>query len=68
MNSAFNLLALNIPFTYIPVEITEHFGKKLYHAGSQNYINQIYVMGSIENWDFLIFYAKNDKIYSAVAS
>jgi superfamily II DNA or RNA helicase len=44
-------------FTDTLKKITEHFGKKLYHVGSQNYINQMYVMGSIENWDFLIFYA-----------
>jgi len=47
MVSAFNLLALGIPFAYIPVEITEHFGKKLFHAGTQNYVNQMIVLGSI---------------------
>jgi hypothetical protein len=45
--SAFNLLALGIPFAYIPVEITEHFGKKLFQAGTQHYVNQMIVLGSI---------------------
>lgn len=68
MVSAFNLLALGVPFAYIPVEITDHFGKKLLHAGTQNYVNQMIVLGSIEKWDFLILYAKNEKIYSVAAS
>ena len=57
--TAFNVLALGVPFAYIPVEITEHFGKKLFHAGIQTYVNQMIVLGSIEKWDFLIVYAKN---------
>jgi hypothetical protein len=66
--TAYNLLALGIPFAYIPVEITEHFGKKLYQAGMQSYVNQMIILGSIDKWDFLVLYAKNDKIYSVVAS
>jgi len=68
MTCAFNLLALGIPFAYIPVQVTSHFGKTLLHCGCQSYINQMYVLGSIKDWDFLIVYAKNSKIYSCVAS
>jgi hypothetical protein len=47
MTSAFNLLALGVPFAYIPSEVTDHFGKKLYHAGCKSYLNQMIVFGSI---------------------
>jgi lipocalin len=62
------VLFQNIPYHYIPFEVHNHFNKKLLFAGSHSRYDTTYIMGSVEDWDFVVFYADDDNIVGVSAS
>ena len=51
-----------IPFTFVPQERFEFFGKKLFYVGTRDFYDSMLIMGSVEDWDFLAIYAAGDRV------
>lgn len=54
--------ALRIPFTYVPFEKWNYFGKKLFYVGTRDFFESMLIMGSVEDWDFVAIYACGSQI------
>ena len=57
-----------IPFTYVPFERFNFFGKKLFYVGTRDFFDSVLVIGSVEDWDFLTIYALGSIIKGACGS
>lgn len=74
-NAALNMQALviwfitqRIPFTYVPYQKFDFFGKSLYYIGTKEFFDRVLTIGSVEDWDFVTIYALGNKVTAVSGS
>jgi len=63
--AAFNILGLAIPLYTVPFGYTRHFTKSLQYVGNTQPYDDVKIMGSLENLDFIALYLRKGNIISA---
>jgi NADPH-dependent 2,4-dienoyl-CoA reductase/sulfur reductase-like enzyme len=65
--AALNMLGKNILYDYIPFYWVRFFDKSLQYVGNTESFDEVYIEGNVEEFKFVAYYIKNNKVVAFVA-
>jgi len=65
--AALNMLGKNILYDYIPFYWVRFFDKSLQYVGNTESFDEVYIEGSVDEFKFIAYYIKNNKVVAFAA-